>query len=517
ALAVLKAGAAYVPLDPSYPQERLRYMLRDASARVLLTHTDIAGRMSGCNCEIVCMDHQFESGAVADANPSLAVCAESLAYVIYTSGSTGKPKGVALQHDSLLNLIRWHQRTYMVNSADRATLIAAPGFDASVWEIWPYLTAGASIHIPDEETRTSPARLVAWLIAEAISVCFLPTPLAELTLDEDWPSTSSLRLLLTGGDRLRRWIEKPFPFTLINHYGPTENTVVATATAVGAATSEGVQPPIGRPIDNTRAYLLTDGLQPVPLGVTGELYLSGKSLARGYLTQPETTAERFRPDPFSSQAGSRMYRTGDLAGHLHGGQIEYRGRLDQQVKLRGFRVELGEIEAVLGAHPLVSECVVVPVSQPSGEHHLAAYFTTSETAGVPSAIELREFLGRNLPEYMLPYAFITLDALPLTTNGKIDLKSLPVPLPEESDSDYIAPRTPVEEVLSGIWAGLLNLERVGITANFFSAGGHSLLAAQLVSRVRAMFNVELPLRSVFLSPTPQLLAIEIERLEREAR
>ena len=516
ALAVLKAGAAYVPLDPSYPQERLRYMLRDASAEVLLTHAEMAGSMSGCNCEIILMNQQFESSPADDANLCLPVCGESLVYVIYTSGSTGLPKGVAVQHDGLMNLIRWHQRTYDVTSADRATLIAAPGFDASVWEIWPYLTAGASLHIPDEETRTSSAKLAAWLTAEAISVCFLPTPLAELVLDEEWTSNSSLRLLLTGGDKLRRWLEKPFQFRLFNHYGPTENTVVATAAEVSAETGETAQPPIGRPIDNTRVYLLTTGLQPVPLGVTAELYLSGNSLARGYLTQPDATAERFTPDPFSSQPGARMYRTGDLASHLSSGEIEYRGRVDQQVKLRGFRVELGEIEAVLSSHPLVSECVVVPVEQSSGEHRLAAYLTTTGALGIPSAIELREFLGRKLPEYMLPCAFINVDALPLTSNGKIDVKALPVPLLDESDASYIAPRTPTEEVLTGIWAALLDVERVGITANFFSAGGHSLLAAQLVSRVRTTFDIELPLRSVFVSPTPQLLAVEIERLQREA-
>src|ERR1043166_2224573 len=319
--------------------------------------------MADCGCEVVCMDHatDFESEAADDLH--LKSWSQSLAYVIYTSGSTGVPKGVAIQRDTLMNLVAWHQRTYNVRPADRATLIAGPGFDASVWELWPYLAAGASLHIPDEDTRTSPAKLVAWLVAEKISVCFLPTPLAEAVLDQEWPAASSLRLILTGGDKLRRWLHKPFPFRLINHYGPTESTVVTTATEVGALKHTHLLPPIGRPIDNTRVYLLTTGLQPLPFGVTGELYIGGESLARGYLGRPEATAERFIPDPFSCEPGARMYRTGDLAAYLTSGEIEYRGRIDQQVKLRGLRVELGEIEAVLSEHPQVRDCVVVAVEQ----------------------------------------------------------------------------------------------------------------------------------------------------------
>jgi amino acid adenylation domain-containing protein len=516
AIAALKARVAYVPLDPAYPLERLRYMLRDANARVLLTHADLANTLADCDCKIVCLDDgsYLAPESEASENLNLKTCAESLAYVIYTSGSTGVPKGVAVQCNSLMNLVHWHQRTYGVLPADRATLLAGTGFDASIWELWPYLTAGASLYIPDEEVRTSPAKLVDWLTAEAITVCFLPTPLAEAVLSEDWTANSSLRLLLTGGDKLRRRLEKPFPFSFINHYGPTENTVVTTATEVGAQKTYAL-PPIGRPIDNTRVYLLAGG-EPVPLGVTGELYIGGDSVARGYLARPDTTAERFIPDPFSSSPGTRMYRTGDLAAYLPSGEIEYRGRMDQQVKLRGYRVELGEIEAVLSGHPLVRDCAVVAMEQLSGELRLAAYLTT-QSQEIPSSAELRDFLAQKLPEYMLPYAFITLDALSLTPNGKVDTTVLPAPLLDESGSNYIAPRTPTQELLTGIWAVLLGVERVGINDNFFALGGHSLLAAQLVSRVRSMFHVELSLRSVFVSPTPLLLAAEIEAASRAAR
>ena len=295
--------------------------------------------------------------------------------MIYTSGSTGKPKGVEIEHRGLVNLITWHQREYDVKSSDRATQIASPAFDASVWEIWPYLASGASIHIPDEETRTSPLDLLRWLEREAITLTFLPTPLAEAILDalkEFDPAGLKLRAVLTGGDKLHQQSDAALPFRLMNHYGPTENTVVTTWAFVSPEWD--ATPPIGKPIANTRVYVLDERMRPVPIGVPGELYIAGDGLARGYRDRPDTTAEKFVRNPFSGNAGDRLYRTGDRVRYLPDGNIEFLGRLDQQVKVRGFRIELGEIEAILGQHPAVKECVVDARQDVARGKRIAAYY-----------------------------------------------------------------------------------------------------------------------------------------------
>ncbi len=370
-LGILKAGGAYVPLDPTYPQERLNWMVEDAQIGLLLTQERLA-HLKLQAPQIVCLDR--ESDIIAQQNqqnPDSEVTANHLVYVIYTSGSTGKPKGVSVEHGSLLNLIFWHQKAFEVSPLDRTTQIASSAFDACGWEIWPYLTAGASVHFPDEETRISP-RLQDWLIAEKITISFLPTPLAERLLALDWSKDTALRILLTGGDKLQQSPPASLPFAVVNNYGPTENTVVTTSGLVVQAA--GV-PTIGRPIANTQVYLLDAQLQPVPIGARGELYISGDGLARGYLNRPQLTAERFIPHPFSSKLGARLYRTGDLARYRSDGQIEFLGRMDEQVKIRGFRIELGEIEALLAQHPAVREAVVTVREDAPGDKRLVAYVT----------------------------------------------------------------------------------------------------------------------------------------------
>ena len=373
-LGILKAGGAYVPLDPRLPQERLTFMLQDAQVSVLLTQKHLVEQLPDCQAQVVCLDADWETIAHnSDRNPNNQVTSDNLAYVIYTSGSTGKPKGVEIQHAGLVNLVTWHQRVYSVTPADRASQLAASAFDASVWELWPYLTAGASIHIPAQAICLSPLKLLEWLATQSITICFMPTPLAAIVLEEQWPTPLALRFLLTGGDTLHRKPRQAFTFSIINHYGPTENTVVTTCALVATATGTDAPLPIGRPIANTQVYLLDAALQPVPVGVPGELYIGGAGLARGYLNRPDLTALAFIPNPFSNVPGARLYKTGDLVRYLNDGNIEFLGRTDWQVKIRGFRIELSEIEAVLSQHPTVQETVVLDWEYGSGDKRLVAY------------------------------------------------------------------------------------------------------------------------------------------------
>jgi len=382
-LGILKAGGAYVPLDPSYPSERLQFMIEDAKPAVLLTQPGLTSILPETEAAVLFVGERgqaplpdlfiSETPEIDHERKQRTGQEEGLApaYVIYTSGSTGTPKGVVVTHDNLLNLVRWHQRVYQISAADRATQVAGLAFDASVWEVWPYLTAGASIHIADEETRLSPGKLIAWLDAKRITISFLPTPLAEAVLDEQWPREVCLRTLLTGGDRLRHAPRSGLPFRLANNYGPTENTVVTTWTFVNE--NSVTPPPIGRPVDNARVYVLDAELRLAPIGVIGELCVGGENLARGYLNRPDLTAERFIPDPFAVEPGERLYRTGDRVRVLRDGQIEFLGRVDAQVKVRGFRIELGEIEATLAEHEEIREAVVVAREDSAGEKRLVAY------------------------------------------------------------------------------------------------------------------------------------------------
>ncbi|HYY41575.1 MAG TPA: amino acid adenylation domain-containing protein, partial [Pyrinomonadaceae bacterium] len=335
-LGVLKAGGAYVPLDAAYTPERLAFMLADAAVPVLLTQAHLRAALPRADVTVLCLDADWSTIATeSTATPTHHSTAADLAYVIYTSGSTGRPNGVQLAHAGLLNLIYWHQTRFAVSATDRATQLAGTAFDAAVWELWPYLTIGASIHLPaEDETRLAPARLRDWLDQQGITISFLPTPLAARVLPLDWSRQTTLRTLLTGGDRLQHYPPPGLPFELVNNYGPTECTVVTTSCTVSATAQTASAPAIGRPIANTEVYLLDAHLQPVPTGVAGELYIGGASLARGYQQRPELTAARFIPHPFSPEPGARLYRTGDAARYLSDGQIEFLGRLDTQVQVR---------------------------------------------------------------------------------------------------------------------------------------------------------------------------------------
>lgn len=513
AFAVLKAGGAYLPLDPAWPERRQRTLLKDAQAPVVITSAAMADRLAGDGRVAVVLDRDAEKISAFDLRQAAPkVVRENLAYVIYTSGSTGAPKGVEVTHGNLLNLVFWHRNAFDVTEADRASHLAGLGFDASVWEIWPYLTAGACVSLVEETVRNAPDLLQRWLIDEKIDIAFVPTALAEPMIAMDWPADTALRLLLTGADTLHNYARPELPFTVVNNYGPTECAVVATSGKVAPNAGAGVLPPIGRPIAHTQIYLLDERGEPVEPGETGEIYIGGTSVGRGYRNRPDLTAERFVPDRFRQVAGARLYRTGDLGTLLPDGQLAFRGRIDNQEKIRGHRVEPDEITIVLNRHPLVASSAVVARAGAS-EKYLVAYVVPA-AAGEPSAEALREFLAGSLPEYMIPAAFVRLSLLPLTTSGKLDRKALPEPSADNAlgQAGYRAPETPAEQRLAEIVTGVLKIERVGRDDNFFLMGGHSLLGTQLVMRAREAFGVELTLRHLFEAQTVGKLAATIERL-----
>jgi amino acid adenylation domain-containing protein len=515
-LAILKAGGAYVPLDPDYPVERLAFMLRDSGSPILLTQHRLRGELEvGDSKKVICMDADWEVIAASPTeNPSRAVGDGNLAYVIYTSGSTGEPKGVEITHGSLLNLIYWHRHCYLVSVSDRATQLAGVAFDASVWELWPYLSVGASVHLPDEDTRLSPQQLKDWLVEHEITLSFVPTPIAEALIALKWPSNLPLRALLTGGDRLTSYVSASLPFQLVNHYGPTEDTVVTTCGVVHIGDGVGKLPAIGRPIWNTQTYIVDPGLQAVPIGVPGELLIGGVGLARGYHNRPELTEEKFIRNPFGSVPGAQLYRTGDLARYLPDGAIEYLGRLDHQVKIRGFRIELGEIESVLATHPAVRETVVLAREEARGDKRLVAYLTVKEGETSKDS-ELRALLRAKLPDYMVPSVFVVLDRFPLTPNGKVDRRALPEPkVSAHAAHIYEAPKGMSETALAHILAELLKLDRIGRHDNFFELGGHSLLAVRVIDKINQMFRTKLGVGALFLAPTIGGLAQAIEENQR---
>ena len=515
-LGALTAGAAYLALDPALPRERLAFMIADAGVGVVLTRQDLGDRLSAAAVRLVFFDDAAAERQQPDGGGSLtaAVAAhpENLAYVIYTSGSTGQPKGVAIEHRGAANLVAWHRERFGLRPAEHTTQLAGLGFDASAWEIWSCLTAGATLHVVPTAVVADPPWLVRWLAAEGIDLCFLPTPLAEATaLVAPWPRQLALRVLLTGGDRLHGHALTALPAAPFNCYGPTENSVVATC---GRVAGGGADPAIGRPIANVQTYVLDRARRLLPLGVAGELHVGGGSLARGYVGKPELTAERFVPDPFGGsrgEAGGRLYRTGDLARCLPDGVIEFLGRCDRQIKLRGFRIEPGEIEAALAAHPAVAAAVAVLRQEGPADQRLVAYLTAAAPATVPTGAELRRFLAERLPEPMLPAAYVVLPALPLTANGKLDRQALARIAPARDAAAGRAPRTPAEQLLAGIWCELLTADRVAADDDFFALGGHSLLATRLLARLREAFGVELPVRTLFEHPGLADLAGEIER------
>ena len=515
ALAILKAGGAYVPLDPASPAERLRFMLDDAKAAVLVTSQCLALALSARTEPIVTVDPegQIPDGTLCDS-VSTNLTPNNLAYVIYTSGSTGQPKGVELTHCGLLNLLLWHQRAFNISSKDRASQLASLGFDAAVWEIWPYLAAGASVHLGNGVPVNDPPVIRDWLISREITVTFLATPLAERLTTLEWPARHSLRLMLTGADTLHHYPSRKLRFQLANNYGPTECTVVATSGLVPPTPEKTDQlPSIGLPIDNVHIYILDQNMRPVPTGDTGEIYIGGPGVGRGYRNRPDLTAEKFVSDPFSSEPSERLYRTGDLARFLENGEIAFQGRIDEQVKIRGYRIEPAEIVRALDEHPSVQASAVVVRQTDAGEKQLVAYFVP-EPCVKPTHTELRNFVANRIPEYMVPALFVKLDALPLNSSGKVDRTALPVPDSSNTlrDNDFVAARTPIEERIATMLASLLDLGEVSVEDNFFLLGGHSLLGTQLIARIRDAFEVELSLKTLFDAPTVARLASEVETL-----
>ena len=505
-LAALKAGAAYLPLDPDYPGARLEYMLQDSAAPLLITDQELAQRVPAYVGARLRMDEEPASPANADnVMTEDEPAAEQVAYLIYTSGSTGQPKGVAVEHRALANLIAWHNRAYHVAPVDRATQLAGLGFDACVWEVWPYLAAGASVYLIDEATRLSPVTIWHWLADNRITLTFVPTPMAEAMLREPIPGLLSLRALLTGGDRLRGRLPVDLPFRLVNHYGPTENAVVSISADVDLGDAAHRAPAIGRPINNVQAYVLDEHMQPVPDGVIGELYVGGASLARGYWRREELTRERFVPDPFG-RPGSRLYRTGDLVRWSAEGLLEFIGRTDLQVKVRGYRIELGEVEQALLANDSVAAAVVAVREDTPGDVRLVGY-VVAERGAVLTPETLRGNLSSCLPGYMVPSAMVLLDALPLTPNGKVDRAALPTPENERQVAQvFVAPTSELEQRIVTIWREVLGVEQVGIDDNFFEIGGNSLLAMRCRSLIGERLQRRLTMADIFGFPTVRALA-----------
>jgi len=508
ALAILKAGGAYLPLDPESPAGRIAFSLADSGAAAVITSEGLRDRLPGGSWRVLDLDRdRARINSCAEPAPLAVVHPEDLAYVIYTSGSTGQPKGVEVEHSSLANLVGWHNRAFNVSPADRASFMAALGFDAAVWELWPYLAAGASVHVPEEGVRNDAKALRDWLLREKITVSFAVTAMAESLLGLNWPADAPLRYLLTGADVLRRRPAARLPFALVNNYGPTEYTVVATS---GVVASEGTTalPSIGHPIDNTTTYILDEAGRELPQGEAGELYLGGAGLARGYRNQPALTEDRFVVNPL----GGRLYRTGDLAHVLPTGEIEFLGRVDEQVKIRGFRIEPNEIVAALDRCAGVQGSAVV-AREDGGEKRLVAYVVPAADANL-TAPGLREQLSKLLPDYMIPAALVAVEAIPQTVNGKVDCTALPEPGSENllREEAYIAPRTMAEERLAALIAPLVRVDRVGVNDNFFLLGGHSLLGAQLITRISDSFGIQLPLLSLFDHPTLAGMAAAVERL-----
>jgi amino acid adenylation domain-containing protein len=515
-LGILKAGGAYVPLDPAYPQERLAFMLADAQVPVLLTQQRLVGRLPQYTGRVVYLDtDRVALSRESQENPTSRVRAENLAYVIYTSGSTGRPKGVAVPHRAINRLV-FNTNYVQLEPDDRVAQASNVSFDAATFEIWGALLQGAQLIGMEKDVALSPQDFAVHLHEQGISVLFLTTALFNQLASTVASGFGSVRHLLFGGEAVDpKWVKEVLnhgrPERLLHVYGPTESTTFSSWYLVQEVPQGAMTIPIGSPISNTQIYVLDAYLEPVPVGVPGELYIGGAGLARGYLNRPELTAERFIADPFSDEPGARLYKTGDQARYLSNGSIEFLRRFDQQVKLRGYRVELGEIEIVLNQHPAIQESIVLVHEEVSGDKRLVAYLLPSASEQRPPVSELRSYLKAKLPEYMVPSAFVLMEVWPLTPNGKIDRHALPVPdgARPTMDSSYVAPRNSAEEVLSGIWAKVLGLERVGIYDNFFELGGHSLLAIQLLSRIRSAFQTELPLPSLFEAPTVASLALVI--------
>jgi amino acid adenylation domain-containing protein len=521
-LAVLKAGGAYLPLDPEIPKERLSFMLAESQTPLLLTQQRYLAELPDTNAQVICLDTQWQD-VMEEGHENLLNTAapENLAYVIYTSGSTGKPKGVMIEHRGLTNYLSWCLHAYPVSQGHGSPVHSSLSFDLTVTVLYAPLLTGRTVYLLPQE---SPVESLSEAFKNRRHYSLVKITPAHLQLlgqqlrEEE--ASGRTHAFIIGGEALLPehigfWREHSPQTKLINEYGPTETVVGCCVYEVGDRDRNSTSIPIGRPITNTQLYILDQHWMLVPIGVPGELYIGGEGLARGYLEQPALTAEKFVPHPFTREPGARLYKTGDQARYLPDGNIEFLGRIDHQVKIRGFRIELGEIESVLGEHGSVRESVVTVREDPVGEKSLVAYVVPMR-AGLAIG-ELRSFLRAKLPEYMIPSTFVFLEKLPLTTNGKVDRKNLPMPdLSERSpEGSYLAPRTAVEEVVADIWAEALNVSRIGVRDNFFELGGHSLKATRVNSRLCTIFKMELPLRMLFEHPTVESLAQAV--LARETR
>ena len=521
-LGILKAGAAYVPLDPGYPRERLAFMLADTQAPVLITTQRLLEGLPNHAGRIVCLDAEWDRMAhQAQQEPVSKVTPANLAYAIYTSGSSGQPKAVAMSHRSLCNLLSWQLQTSTHFTPVRTLQFASLSFDVSFQEIFATFYSGGTLALISEELRRDAVGWLHYLRDHSVERLFLPfvalQQLAE-TAAHERIVPESLREIITAGEQLH--ITQPIislfnklkDCTLHNQYGPSESHVVTAFTLTGPSDTWPSLPPIGRPMSNTQIFLLDRYLNPAPVGVAAELCIGGESLARDYLNRPKLTDEKFIPDPFSTKPGARLYKTGDLARYLPDGNIEFLGRIDNQVKIRGYRIELGEIEAVLAEHPRVRESIVIVGEGSAGDKRLVAYIVPRESA--PTTNELRAHLKAKLPDYMVPSAFVFLDMLPLTSNGKVDHRALPSQDHDVADSKqvYVAPGNASEQAIADIWVEILGVKRIGVHDNFFDLGGHSLLATQVLNRLRSRLNVELPLRRMFEAPTIAELAEDIARM-----
>ncbi|HVW47682.1 MAG TPA: non-ribosomal peptide synthetase [Solirubrobacterales bacterium] len=511
ALGIFRAGAAYVATDPAYPEERLRWMLRDSAPVATVADRATADRLGGVGPTVVLSPGGRLDPAAPD-DPSVELPPppgpDDLAYVVYTSGSTGRPKGAMIDHAGLANLVGWHRRAFDLGADDRCTQFVSPGFDAAVLEIWPALASGAALHVVPPSLRADPVGLRDWLAAERITFTTLPTAVAETVIGLTWPRDARLRRMLIGGDALTRRPPAASPFTLVNSYGVSEASVVSTA---GEVDPDGEGPPsIGRPIDGVAVEILGEDLEPLPLGATGELAIVGPSVGRGYLNQPGLTAERF----FEDRRGRRLYRTGDRARIAADGEVEFLGRLDDQLSIRGFRVEAGEVAAALNSHPGVEASVAVAAGDSSAERRLVAYLVAAGPER-PGEEEVSEFVARSLPEYMVPSTYVWLDRLPVTEHGKVDREALPEPTAASPGAPAGAaaepPATDVEATIAGILAELLEVAAVEPDQSFLELGGHSLVAAQTIMRIEELYGAEVGLRFLFEHPTPAELAKEVER------
>ena len=530
-LGVLKAGAAYVPLDPAYPRERLSFMLADAQVELLLTQSVLAASLPAAETPVVALDGAWEwlAGESVE-NVESGAQAQNLAYLIYTSGSTGLPKGVMIQHGALAGYTQSAIKAYDISPADRVLQFASINFDASAEEIYASLAGGATLILRTDEMISSASHFLRRCGEWRVTVLDLPTAYwHELTARarEDWQAARDLRLVIIGGERalperLATWRKSlGDAVRLVNTYGPTEATIVATMCELTGGEQETDwlrEAPIGHPVCNAQAYVLDQYLRIVPEGIPGELYIGGDGLARGYLNHAMLTAERFVPHPFSAAPGARLYKTGDHVRYGCDGSLEFLGRLDQQVKVRGYRIELDEVETAISQHEAVVEVAVLAREDVPGNKRLVAYVALKDgdrqgsTAG-----QLREFLKQRLPDYMIPTAFVVLETLPLTVTGKVNRRALPAPemSGQTETRDFVGPRDALEEMMTGIWAEVLGLERLGVHDNFFEVGGHSLLATQVIARVRETFKIEVALRSLFESPTIAEFAEVIAAGQRE--